>query len=814
MRRSSIKYLMLLSFAVCSLLGCMSNDDRNGEDEALESLARQFRSVPDSRYRPYVWWHWMGSNFSKEGITEDLEAMAEAGIGGATIFNISSGVQESHKPLLNNPWPEKTYRSEYYWDALKHAAAEAKRLGLKIGIQGTPGYSTTGGPWIDEDRCMQMLVSTKAVVKGGDEVWIKMEKPVPPVYSGWGNTGREASSYNDIAVLAIPDKDNASAGEVIDITEYMNDNGLLRWNAPSGRWIVVRLGYAPTMSNPHPLPDELIGNALEADKMSREVSVYHWNNVIQPLKEELGEYFGDSFSHILIDSYESGEQNWTDGFRDSFIERKGYDPLPYLALREAGVNTMQLDTFENDFSQVIGCLFVDNGWKVAKEMISDAGLEFYWEPYHGPFDTYSSVEIPDLPMGEFWVGGNGEISGEIVSAAAEYGKKIVGAEAFTGHPSISKYTEDPEFLKPSADGCFASGGNMLFLHHWVHQPFDDRIQPGIGMGWWGSHFGRNQTWIKPARAFFTYLSRCQMLLQQGEFVSTDKTMLHRKSKYADLFFIINPADTVVRRKYSFPVSSSAMPELWDAYNGKITYADKYSVSDDSVYVDLEFMPHESVFVVFPSSGKHDYEADRPFRVQSETEWPVDGEWSVTFYPKMMKPFSLTFPELKDLSQSVCDSLKYFSGTAVYRKDVELLSEYSEGIKRVILDLGELDDIAELYINGSQVSVLWFPPFRADITKFLIGGRNTIEIHVTNNWANRLIGDEQYPADFELGDDRGDNGIALKAFPDWLVNGEERLQKRRVSFSTWYYYRKDSKPYPAGLQGPVRMIEQDIVQCRK
>ena len=74
--------------------------------------------------RPYVWWHWMGANFSKAGITKDLEAMKAAGIGGATIFNLSSAVQESQAPTLNNPWPDQTYRSPKYWAAIKHAAAE------------------------------------------------------------------------------------------------------------------------------------------------------------------------------------------------------------------------------------------------------------------------------------------------------------------------------------------------------------------------------------------------------------------------------------------------------------------------------------------------------------------------------------------------------------------------------------------------------------------------------------------------------------------------------------------------------------------
>lgn len=30
---------------------------------------------PNNCYGPYVWWHWLGPNFSENGITKDLEAM-------------------------------------------------------------------------------------------------------------------------------------------------------------------------------------------------------------------------------------------------------------------------------------------------------------------------------------------------------------------------------------------------------------------------------------------------------------------------------------------------------------------------------------------------------------------------------------------------------------------------------------------------------------------------------------------------------------------------------------------------------------------
>lgn len=806
----SLKSLSVIP-AFLLLLACTHPVVRQPDaTESLQSLAEQFKEPP-SAYQPYVWWHWMGSNFSKEGITKDLEAMKEAGIGGATIYNLSSAVQESQAPIENNPWPEQTYRSEAYWEALRFAASEAKRLGLKLGLQNTPGYSTTGGPWVTEERGMQTIVTSKTKVAGNRLVKTSVKRPELPIYTGWGAGDKRATFYRDIAVMAVPDKTNATAGQVIDISSSMDSAGLLTWQAPDGAWTICRIGHAPTMANPHPLPDDLIGKALEVDKMSKEQSIYHWKNILDPLKKHLKEYIGDSFTHILIDSYEAGDQNWTPEFREEFKTRKGYDPVPWIALREFMKEGDAMDKFNKDYREVVNRLYIDNGWLVAKEMIHEAGLQFYWEPYHGPFNTTECVSIPDLPMGEFWTGGDGAISSEITHAASAAGKRIVGAEAFTGRPEISQYTEDPAFLKRSADGSFTSGVNLLFLHHWVHQPFDDNYQPGMGMGWWGTHFGRNQTWIKPGKAFFTYLTRCQMLLQQGEFVSTTAHVLHRSTPEAELFFVSNPSDAIWKRSFSFGVKDRT-PELWYADKGTIQQTHHWKEEGDSIYVDLLLNPDESVFVVFPLNKNSGYATLKQpaFDVENEISQGIEGSWSVSFIPKLAQSFTKELPALIDFSLHPDPAIKYFSGTATYKKEITI-DESSQGKnKQIILDLGELNDIAELTVNNRKVGVLWYPPYKADITPWIQSGNNTVEIAVTNNWANCLIGDEQYPVDFEWGKDRGkEMGRAMKAFPDWFLKKQQRPSKDRKTFSIWYYHRKDSPLQPAGLVGPIQLIKQDI-----
>ena len=798
--------------------------------ETLQSLAEKF-PAPGQDYHPHVWWHWLGSNFSKEGITKDLEAMQESGIGGATIFNITSSVQSSHYPMENNPWPEQTFRSEAYWEAMKHTMKEAKRLGLKIGLHGTPGYSTTGGPWIPEERGMKAIVSSKTTVTGGKTLNVLLPRPELPEFTGYDSKHTEnyqpfkASLYWDVTVMAVPVKPEVSVNDIVEIAQYMDKEGRLTWQAPEGEWHIYRYGYSPTMGHPHPLPDDIIGKAWEVDKMSREDNEFHWNQLIEPLKKHIGEYFGDTFIYIWVDSYEAGYQNWTPHFREEFIRIKGYDPLPWLALYqyenkkdlEHRFNAWESPRFRSnlpgyqvfltDYDQVVNRLYTDNGWQVAREILHKNNLKFYWEPYGGPFSTYEGAMLTDIPVGEFWtsqrvVTGNPQIQ----RAAVDFNKRIVAAEAVTGSPVDSRYDEDPAFLKRTIDGGYANGYNLYFLHHWVHQPFDEKYQPGMGMGWWGTHFSRYQTWYEPGKAFFRYMARCQMLLQQGSYVPTPPQRTHRRTPEADLFFVINRSDEV-QKTYGFPVKDRA-PELWDAYRGTIRQTSKWRQQGDSTFVDLNLDKGESMFVVFPVK-KGRYTVLPEIETVKATVTPVEGAWNIAFHPKLDKPFNRRFSTLVDWSKQKDDALKYFSGTARYEKTIHIANADLGAGKRIQVDLGELHDIAELEINGQNAGVLWAPPYMTDITPYLRAGTNKLVVIVTNNWANRLIGDEQYPADFEWGQDKNEEGRAMKAFPEWFLKDQPRPSKGRKTFNLWYYYRQDSPLHPAGLLGPVQLIKEDI-----
>jgi hypothetical protein len=112
-------------------------------------------------------------------------------------------------------------------------------------------------------------------------------------------------------------------------------------------------------------------------------------------------------------------------------------------------------------------------------------------------------------------------------------------------------------------------------------------------------------------------------------------------------------------------------------------------------------------------------------------------------------------------------------------------------------LGSVKNFAEVSLNGQSFGVLWKPPFRVNLTGAARPGANSLRIKVTNLWPNRLIGDEQLPADREW------DGKQLKAWPQWLLDGQAS-PSGRFTFTTWHHWNKDDELLPSGMLGPVQL----------
>ena len=147
---------------------------------AGDDLMDGFSDPPEST-KPWCYWYWISDNLSKEGITRDLKAMARVGIGEALIGNIF---------LKDVPAGEVKALSEPWWEMVEHAIREAGRVGVNIGMFNCPGWSQSGGPWIEPDQAMRFLASSETRVQGPVQFIGKLPAPATP--------------FQDVAVLAFP----------------------------------------------------------------------------------------------------------------------------------------------------------------------------------------------------------------------------------------------------------------------------------------------------------------------------------------------------------------------------------------------------------------------------------------------------------------------------------------------------------------------------------------------------------------------------------------------------------------------------------
>jgi hypothetical protein len=177
---------------------------------------------------------------------------------------------------------------------------------------------------------------------------------------------------------------------------------------------------------------------------------------------------------------------------------------------------------------------------------------------------------------------------------------------------------------------------------------------------------------------------------------------------------------------------------------------------------------------------------------------IEGGWTVAFPRPTGKPREAEFKRLTSWSRHSDPEIKYFSGTAVYRKTFSMAPDMLADGRAVHLDLGRVAVMARVTLNGKDLGLLWTSPFRIDVSPALRVGENRLEVRVTNLPVNRLIGDEQLPEDSE----RTPEG-QLKTWPAWLSEGKPSPTGRRT-FATYRIWRKDSPLQESGLLGPVRL----------
>lgn len=303
---------------------------------------------------------------------------------------------------------------------------------------------------------------------------------------------------------------------VVDITDRVDANGVLRWQVPNGSWIVLHTGMTPTGVTNSPATPEATG--LEIDKMSRKHIESHFDAYIGEILRRIPAEDRTTFKVVVEDSYETGGQNFTDDMIEEFEASFGYSMVPYLPAYYGQVvgDVQKSNRFLWDLRRFIADRVAYEYVGGLKQVSNAHGLTTWLECYGhwgfpGEFLQYGGQS--DEIAGEFWSAGSlGDIENRAASSCGHiYGKQRIWAESNTsGGPA---YSRSPIDMKQRTDRFFTEGINATLLHLYIQQADTSRY-PGINAAF-GNEFDSHNTWYSHLDLFTDYLKRCNYMLQQG-----------------------------------------------------------------------------------------------------------------------------------------------------------------------------------------------------------------------------------------------------------------------------------------------------------
>ena len=299
--------------------------------------------------------------------------------------------------------------------------------------------------------------------------------------------------------------------------------------------------------------------------------------------------------------------------------------------------------------------------------------------------------------------------------------------------------------------------------------------------------------------------------------------IHRCSGDTDIYFVSGTGT----EECTFRTSGKE-PELWCPKTGKIREAVAYRKTDDGrTVVPLTLPENGSVFVVFREpaepnhlvagadagvqiagragegiqlrlwdNDEHTLAASRKKQLSVKSSnrpqpQEVTGAWEVQFSPEWGGPASITFDKLIPWNEHSQEGVKYYSGSATYKKTLTLSKDQIDGLVRI--QLGQVGHVAEVRLNGKLLKTVWSSPWLVNLTGAAKAGENLLEITVTNLWTNRLIGDSRLPED--------------KRFTKTNV----RLFSEKDKYRAFQGFSPKDALAPSGLIGPVRLEFGELVE---
>ena len=564
MRSTPVLRLRLILSLVCLAPICAVSAAQESPAPASAPALEAGFAAPPPEARLRAFWWWLNGNVTRASITRDLEGMKAKGFGGAILFD-AGGAKQAYMGGNDQVPAGPVFLSPSWRELFRHALAEAARLGLELSVNIQSGWNL-GGPMVTVEDASKKL--TWAEVEAAGPGPVKIALPLPPANDGfyrdvcvlaWRINPAQPSdrpplkNYASKALIARPTfpgpdgwlrsisaleiapifgveeptrpgEQDTTPADVVDLTAHLAADGTLSWTFPSGRWRILRLGS--TLSELRHVSTHSEGwggyalDVLDAGAFKR-----YWDAVVLPLIADAGPLAGTTLRYLHTDSWEVGAFNWTPTALTEFRARRGYDPLPWLPVLAGHIvgSRTEANRFLHDFRRTLGDLAADNHYRQFSALAASHGLGIHPEsggPHFTPIDAQQCLAIGDVPKGEFWAESTTHRTidetrffvKQPASAAHTAGHPLVAAEGFT---NVGLHWQERlwENLKPSFDQACIEGLNRLFWHTFTASP----VEMGVpGQEYFaGTHLNPNATWWEKSAPFFTYLNRCQFLLQRG-----------------------------------------------------------------------------------------------------------------------------------------------------------------------------------------------------------------------------------------------------------------------------------------------------------
>jgi hypothetical protein len=343
-------------------------------------------------------------------------------------------------------------------------------------------------------------------------------------------------------------------------------------------------------------------------------------------------------------------------------------------------------------------------------------------------------------------------------ALVNAGATVLGPIKPTGSPSLTDGAAGDEEVWRIADELWGKGSLPATGEH----------QSGAGRMLWG---------MTPAEALATLDIPPDFQIIGGD-TSAKVLFAHRRMAEGDIYFVVNHQAQGAHLLAAFHVTGR-VPERWNPATGTMSTIAGWRKINGRTEVPLTMEANASVFVVFRERQKF-AETLPVAQTNLVAEMPVleqlTGPWEVRFTPGWGAPIQVTFTNLVSWTDFPDAGVRDYSGSATYTKEFEMPA-LRPG-ETIMLDLGKVEVLASVKLNGQDLGVVWKEPCALDVTGALKPGRNTLEVRVVNTWVNRLIADSALPLE------------------------------KRLTWTTNNPYHPGDSLLPSGLLGPVVLRATD------